>query len=99
MAMRTRAWQSLPSAGYRSSTQRRTALSRCGLLSRPAHRCRFTTRRRRAMFKRILIPLDLTDKHHAALSKAADLARHSDGRVTLLHVIEVIPGLAVEEEK
>jgi len=51
------------------------------------------------MFKKILVPLDLTDKHRPALGKAADLARHCCSTVTLLHVIEVIPGLAVEEDK
>jgi len=51
------------------------------------------------MFKKILVPLDLTDKHRPALSKAADLARSSNATLTLLHVIEMIPGLAVEEEK
>jgi nucleotide-binding universal stress UspA family protein len=51
------------------------------------------------MFKNILLPLDLTEKHQAALTAAADLAEQNRGAVTLLHVIEVIPGLAVEEER
>src|SRR5437899_2206478 len=49
------------------------------------------------MFKKILLPLDLTDRHAAALQLAADLARQG-GEVTLLHVVEVIPGLSREEE-
>jgi nucleotide-binding universal stress UspA family protein len=51
------------------------------------------------MFKRILVPLDLTDRHQPALDVATELARRSGGEVTLLHVIEVIPGLPVDEEK
>src|SRR5262249_6971559 len=50
------------------------------------------------MFTKILVPLDLTDKHEAAVAGAADLARQGGGEVTLLHVIEVIPGLSLEED-
>jgi nucleotide-binding universal stress UspA family protein len=50
------------------------------------------------MFKKILLPLDLTDRHEEALAVAARLARESGGELTLLHVIEVIPGLSREEE-
>jgi nucleotide-binding universal stress UspA family protein len=50
------------------------------------------------MFKRILVPLDLTDKHRSALDNALELARQSGGEVTLLHVIEVIPGLSRDDE-
>jgi nucleotide-binding universal stress UspA family protein len=50
------------------------------------------------MFKKILIPLDLTDRHEHALKVATALARHEGGEVTLLHVIELIPGLSREEE-
>jgi nucleotide-binding universal stress UspA family protein len=49
------------------------------------------------MFKKILVPLDLTDKHGPALTIAAELAQQS-GQVALLHVIEVIPGLSRDEE-
>jgi nucleotide-binding universal stress UspA family protein len=51
------------------------------------------------MFKKILLPLDLTEKHQAALTAAGDLAEQHHGEVTLLHVVEVIPGLALEEER
>jgi nucleotide-binding universal stress UspA family protein len=51
------------------------------------------------MFKHILVPLDLSDKHQPALNVAQELARQGKGKVTLLHVIEVIPGLGLEEEK
>jgi nucleotide-binding universal stress UspA family protein len=51
------------------------------------------------VFKTILVPLDLTDKHEAALAVAAQLAQESCGAVTLFHVVEVIPGLSHEEEK
>ena len=49
------------------------------------------------MFKKILLPLDLTDRHEAALRIAAEMAG-GGGEVTLLHVIEVIAGLPPEEE-
>jgi nucleotide-binding universal stress UspA family protein len=51
------------------------------------------------MFKKILVPVDLTDRHQQALDAACQLAAHSAGEVTLLHVIEVIPGLSMDEEK
>ncbi len=51
------------------------------------------------MFRNILLPVDLTDKHEMALSTAVELARQARGQVTLLHVIEVISGLPIEEEK
>ena len=50
------------------------------------------------MFKKILLPVDLTDKHGPALDAAARLAELGGGEVTLLHVVEVIPGLSMEEE-
>jgi nucleotide-binding universal stress UspA family protein len=49
------------------------------------------------MFKRIVLPVDLSDKHGPALDAAARLAE-GGGEVTLLHVVEVIPGLPMEEE-
>jgi nucleotide-binding universal stress UspA family protein len=52
-----------------------------------------------AMFKKILLPVDLSDRHQKALDTAADLAKQSTGEVTLLHVIEIIAGLSLEEEK
>jgi nucleotide-binding universal stress UspA family protein len=51
------------------------------------------------MFRKIVVPLDLTDKHQKALETAADLAGSSGAEVALLHVIELIPGMPVEEEK
>ena len=51
------------------------------------------------MFKNILVPVDLSDRHHQALEIAARLAKESDGEVTLLHVIELIPGLHLDEER
>lgn len=50
------------------------------------------------MFKNILVPLDLTDRHRPALAIAAELAEPSSGEVVLLHVIEVIAGLSRDEE-
>jgi nucleotide-binding universal stress UspA family protein len=51
------------------------------------------------MFHKILLPLDLTRKHAKALETAAELAGQSGGEVALVHVIELIQGLPVEEEK
>jgi len=51
------------------------------------------------MFKRILLPVDLTDRHQQALDVAAELAAQSGGAIALLHVIETIAGLSLEEEK
>jgi nucleotide-binding universal stress UspA family protein len=51
------------------------------------------------MFKKILLPVDLSERHQQALDVAVNLANQSAGEVTLLHVIEVIAGLSLEEEK
>jgi nucleotide-binding universal stress UspA family protein len=51
------------------------------------------------VFKKILVPVDLSDRHQQALDIAARLAKERDGEVTLLHVIEIIPGLWPEEER
>jgi nucleotide-binding universal stress UspA family protein len=51
------------------------------------------------MFKKILLPIDLSDNHGRVLGVAADLASAGRGEVTLLHIIEVIAGLTMEEEK
>lgn len=51
------------------------------------------------MFQRILIPLDLTEKHQPALDVATGLAKQSGGELILLHVIETIPGLPDSEVK
>ena len=51
------------------------------------------------MFEKILVPVDLSDKHQQALDVAARLASASRGEVTLLHVVEVITGLWDEQER
>jgi nucleotide-binding universal stress UspA family protein len=51
------------------------------------------------MFKKILVPIDLTDKYGRTLEVAAHMAAQARGEVTLLHVIELIPGLSMEEER
>src|SRR5262245_51519429 len=50
------------------------------------------------MFKKLLLPVDLTDRHARVLQVAAELAAPSGGEVTLLHVVETIAGLSMEEE-
>jgi nucleotide-binding universal stress UspA family protein len=51
------------------------------------------------MFRKILVPLDLSDKHQSALECAAALARDHHGEVALLHVIETIADLPVDEDR
>ncbi|HLW67189.1 MAG TPA: universal stress protein [Gemmataceae bacterium] len=51
------------------------------------------------MFNKLLVPIDLTEKHQAVVKTAAELALQNGGTVTLLHVIEAITGLSQEEEK
>ena len=51
------------------------------------------------MFQKILVPVDLSDTHQQAIEIAAQLAGESHGQVILLHVVEVVPGLWVEEER
>lgn len=51
------------------------------------------------MFQKILVPVDLTDKHQRALEIALQLAGQAGGEVTLLHVIELIQGLSMDEER
>jgi len=48
------------------------------------------------MFRHILIPVDLTPKNAPAVAMAARLAA-SRTRVTLIHVIETVPGLSFED--
>jgi nucleotide-binding universal stress UspA family protein len=47
------------------------------------------------MFTQIVVPVDLSDRHQAALDLAAWLVERNRGEVTLLHIIEVIPELIV----
>jgi nucleotide-binding universal stress UspA family protein len=51
------------------------------------------------MFKTILLPVDLSDRHGPALDAALTLASQAGGEVVLLHVIEIIQGLPLDEEK
>jgi nucleotide-binding universal stress UspA family protein len=50
------------------------------------------------MFRNILVPVDLTDRHAPALEIAGQLARSSGGTVTVLHVIELLHGSGREDE-
>ena len=49
------------------------------------------------MFKHILIPLDFTKKNDPALTMVEQLAGSGESRVSLLHVIEAIAGVADQE--
>lgn len=50
------------------------------------------------MFNKILLPVDLSDKHQRACDIALELAK-PNGAIALLHVVELIAGLSMEEEK
>ncbi len=43
-----------------------------------------------SLFSHILVSVDFTEKNHAALRAAKQLAHQNQARVTLLHVIETI---------
>ena len=51
------------------------------------------------MFKRILVPVDLTEKSMMAVDVAYDFAKQSDAEVILLHVIETIEHVEFDELK
>jgi nucleotide-binding universal stress UspA family protein len=51
------------------------------------------------MYKRILIPVDFTDKNLAALDQVYQLAKWGHGSVTLLHVIEKVENIPAKELK
>jgi nucleotide-binding universal stress UspA family protein len=51
------------------------------------------------MFKRILVPVDLTEKSLSAVDVAFDLASQFKAQVTLLHVIETIEHFTFDEMK
>jgi universal stress protein A len=48
-------------------------------------------------FRHILVPTDLTVRTDKALQLAGELSAPAGGRVTLIHVIEEIPGLPLKE--
>jgi len=50
-----------------------------------------------SLFQNILLPLDFTEKHRAATDICLELAKQNHSRVTLLHVIETIDGLASDD--
>jgi nucleotide-binding universal stress UspA family protein len=45
----------------------------------------------------VMVPVDLSDRNERALRMALDLARTGRGTVTLLHVIQRVPGIAPGE--
>ena len=48
------------------------------------------------MFKHILVPIDLSDRNERTLRIAVGLARITQSRVTLLHVIQSVAGVSTE---
>ncbi len=48
-------------------------------------------------FCHLLVPLDFTEKNEAALEMALQIARESEARLTLLHVIETIEHISDQE--
>jgi nucleotide-binding universal stress UspA family protein len=51
------------------------------------------------MFTRILVPVDLTGRHRQTVEIAASLVAAAGGRVDLVHVVEVIPGISMEDDR
>jgi nucleotide-binding universal stress UspA family protein len=51
------------------------------------------------MFKKILLPVDLSNRHGPALEIGQNLARQNQREIILLHVIELIRGLSLGEER
>ena len=51
------------------------------------------------MFKKILLPIDLSNRHGPALKIGRALATQNHAEIVLLHVIELIGGLSLSEEK
>ena len=49
------------------------------------------------MFQHILVPVDFSERNKQALDIAVKIALLDQGRVTLLHVIEMIAGTTLEE--
>jgi len=49
------------------------------------------------MFKHILVPIDLSDRNERTLRIAVGLARITQSRVTLLHVIQSVTGVSTQE--
>lgn len=49
------------------------------------------------MFKRILVPLDLSRRNGRTIDTACELAQLNHARVTLLHVVQRIPDIAATE--
>jgi nucleotide-binding universal stress UspA family protein len=49
------------------------------------------------MFRKILVPVDFTDKNDAALDSAVQIALGCEGEITLLHVVEIIEHIDFNE--
>jgi len=50
------------------------------------------------LFERIVVPADLTERNREAVAMASRVVA-PNGSICLLHVIETIPGLSVDEER
>lgn len=51
------------------------------------------------MFRKVLVPLDMTFKHRRAVDTAIELIQRSGGEAVLLHVIEMLHGMPRSEEQ
>ena len=52
------------------------------------------------MFRKILVPVDFTEKNEAAIQAALEVAAgHADAEIHLLHVIETIEHVEFDEMK
>jgi nucleotide-binding universal stress UspA family protein len=52
-----------------------------------------------AVYKKILLPLDMADDHQRVIATACEFARAAKAEVLLLHVVQTIPGLPMETER
>jgi nucleotide-binding universal stress UspA family protein len=51
------------------------------------------------VFHSLLVPVDFTEPNDRALEAASALVRQFGGTIHLIHVIQLIPGLGVDEER
>lgn len=66
------------------------------MAARPRRRPR-SPRGDRALFRHVMVPVDLSDRNERALQTALALARDRGARVTLLHVVQRVPGISTGE--
>ncbi len=51
------------------------------------------------MFRKVLVPVDFTDKNLEAVEVAVGLCTPDHGAVHLIHVVQTVPGIAIEDDR